>query len=120
MHKTILNFSITTLFLVITSFLASLILTLLFYHNVINQPLFILLTNIISVIIFLLSGVLLGFKSENKGLIKGVIFGGIYLIISLLFHLALIKDTLSMQSVLNIVIKFFVLPIGSIIGVNLK
>lgn len=120
MHKTVLNFSITTLFLVVTSFLASLILTLLFYFNVINQSLFILLANIISVVIFLLSGVLLGFKSESKGLIKGIIFGSIYLIFTFLFHLALIKDTLTMQSVLNIVIKFLVIPVGSVIGVNLK
>lgn len=120
MRKTILNFSITTLFLLISTFVISLVLSLLHYYNVINSNLYNILINIISIVIFLGSGVFLGYKSENKGMLKGLVYGLMYLLITFLVHFAIIKDTLDFQSVLNILIKFFILPIGSIIGVNLK
>lgn len=120
MRKTILNFSITTLFLLISTFIISLVLSLLHYYNVININFYNILTNILSILIFLGAGIFLGFKSETKGWLKGLILGIIYLIIAFLVHFAIIKDTLEFQSVLNILIKFIILPIGSIIGVNLK
>lgn len=120
MRKTILNFSITTLLLVISTFVFSLILSLLHFYNVINSNLYNILTNIISIIIFLGSGFYLGFKSETKAWLKGLIFALFYLLIAFLVHFAIIKDTLEFQSVLNILIKFIIIPIGSIIGINLK
>jgi putative membrane protein (TIGR04086 family) len=120
MRKTILNFSITTLFLIISTFIISFILSLLHYYNVINHNFYNILTNIFSILIFLGSGIFLGIKSENKGWLKGLILGLFYLLITLLVHFSIIKDTLEFQSVLNMLIKFIILPIGSIIGVNLK
>ena len=66
MRKTILNFSITTLFLIISTFIISFILSLLHYYNVINHNFYNILTNIFSILIFLGSGIFLGIKSENK------------------------------------------------------
>ena len=120
MRKTFINYSITILFLLISTFVVSLILTSLVYFNVINNNLYLILSNIISIILFLLSGVFLGLKSEKKGLVKGLVFGILYLSIALIVKFTIIKDTLEIQSALNILLRFIVLPIGSIIGVNLK
>ena len=44
--------------------------------------LLLMLTNILSILIFLGAGIFLGFKSETKGWLKGLILGIIYLIIA--------------------------------------
>ena len=120
MRKTLFNYSITFLIIVISTLLFSLIITSLYFNNIIGIKLYQILTNVISGIIFLLSGLFLGMKETNKGLLKGLIFSSLYLSIALLINFAIIKDTLTMQSVLNLVIRFILFPIGSIIGVNLK
>lgn len=70
MRKTLFNYSITFLFIIISTLFFSLVLSILYYFNIINNNLYQILSNIISILIFLLGGLFLGLKSEKKGLIK--------------------------------------------------
>lgn len=66
MRKTLFNYSITFLFIIISTLVFSLVLSILYYFNIINNNLYQILSNIISILIFLLGGLFLGLKSEKK------------------------------------------------------
>lgn len=120
MQKTLVNYSITLLFILLSSILFSLIIALFYTLNVITPNSYSIVTNIISSLIFLSGGLILGIRAKEKGLIKGIVFSLFLTILIILINLTIIKDTFSLEYVLNIVIRFIILPIGSIIGVNLK
>lgn len=113
------NYLFSLIMILSLTVLSALILTSLYYFNLIDSNLNKILTGILGFLIFLISGLFFGYKTNNKALLKSLIFSIVFLIISVTFNI-INKNTFDLESVLNIVIKFLVFPIGSIIGINLK
>lgn len=114
MKSKIKFFIFTQLLIVIMCLVISFVLTLLISNNLLNVKTGILLSKIISAIIFVIGGIYLGKKIKSKGYLLGICSILFYLFIILCLSLT----NINLSSV-NIVVRCICLFAGSITGVNL-
>lgn len=118
-EKMIINYlkSFTLTILIILS--GAIITTLLEYFT--NNTL--TLTNIFKIITILLSILIptfiLGRKSERKGYLEGLKYGGILIVISLILNI-LLKNKFSFDIVIYFIIMLISSMLGSMMGINFK
>ena len=120
MKKLFSTYSITLLALIILSFIFSIIIGTLYNLQILNTKGYYLAVNITAIVVFLSLGVFIGLKVKNGGLIYGGIFGIIYLLITVLIHYGILKESFEFIDFITIFLRSILLPIGSIIGVNLR
>lgn len=120
MKKLFSTYSITLLALIILSFIFSIIIGTLYNLQILNTKGYYLAVNITAIVLFLSLGIFIGLKVKNGGLIYGGIFGVIYLLFTILIHYVLLHEGFEFTDFVTIIVRSILLPIGSIIGVNLR
>lgn len=116
MKTTLKSYSFTLIFILLTTFIFSLILTILKQNDLINITTSNIITNILSLSLFFLAALILGMKQKSKGLINGLILSILYVSISLISG---IKFS-SISVIIKFIGKILLIMLGTIIGVNLK
>ncbi len=116
MKTSLKSYSFTFIFIILTTFIFSLFLTILKQNDLINVRTSNIISNILSLSIYFIAGLILGMKQKSKGLINGIILSIFYIIISLICGLSFTNYKI----ILKFISKILLIIIGSIIGVNLK
>jgi len=113
------KYGLRLLYTIISTLLSSLIITLLYHYNLINQTTYKLIKIIIFLLIIFINSFILGKKTLQKGYLEGIKFS--LIIITLLISLTLILN-LSFKP--SLIIYYFIIlstsTLGSIIGISRK
>ena len=107
------------LYILIPLLLGNLILSILYYNNIISNSLNSYIPLGILLISLLLTGIYLGNKVDQKGYLEGLKLGLGTIIIFILFSL-IFKQKLNINSFIYYIIILTISIIGSIIGINKK
>ena len=116
MKSTIKSYSFTLIFILLSTFIFSLLLTILKQNDLISLNVSNILTNILSLSLFFIGAVILGMKQKSKGLINGLIFTVLYICMCLIGGISFN----SVSSIIKFISKILLIMLGTIIGVNLK
>ena len=116
MKNTLKSYMFTFIFVLLSTFIFSLILTLLKQNELLTYNVSNVVTTILSLSIFFVAGLLLGIKQKSKGLLNGIVLSILFVCINLImgFNLNNIKD------IVKFISKIFLILLGTLIGVNLK
>lgn len=114
MNKYVRNLIFSFSFLLISLFIAGIIIVLLHYNTEISLKTIRIVSLIISSILFLFSAVINGKLNKKRGIINGIIMSSIYLLVIFILKLFNIEIILT-----SIIIKSILLIVGNILGVNL-
>ena len=117
MKKIILSLAISICSLLIMTLICSVIVSYLQYNKSIQINPYII--QVISIIFFLLSGMIFGFLNKKQGLIGSMLFILVYLIVLVIFNL-IDKDNKHIMYYFFIAIKCLSYTIGSLISVNVR
>lgn len=116
MKNTIKSYSFTLIFIILSTFIFSLILTILKQNELISYNTSKIIINVLSLSLFFIAAVILGMKQKSKGLINGIMLATLYICMCLItgisFNNALV--------ILKFIGKILLILFGTIIGVNLK
>lgn len=115
MKTSIKSYSLTLIFLLLSTFIFSLVLTILKQNDLISLNSSKIITNILSLSLFFIGGLILGLKQKNKGLLNGIILAIMYVSICLIMNISF-KGI----AVVKFISKILLIILGTIIGVNLK
>ena len=116
MKQTIKSYSTTFLFILLSTFIFSLSLTILKQNDLMNLKSSNVITNILSLLIFFIAAVILGIKQKNKGLLNGLIFALLYVCICLISGFSFNSTGM----IFKFIGKITLIILGTIMGVNLK
>ena len=117
MKKSIISTTISICFLILSSLIISTIVSILQYNNGIKVNPY--LIQFISIVLFLLSGLIFGLINKKQGLIGSLLFILVYLLIIIISNI--FDNTTSYKLYfLFVIIKCISYMIGSILGVNLR
>ena len=116
MKKTIKSYSITLIFILLSTLIASLLLATLKQTNALSYSAAKVTTNILSLTLFFISALILGIKQKSKGLINGLFLSLLYISISLVVGVPLNN----FKEMMRFISKILLIILGTIIGVNLK
>lgn len=116
MKNTIKSYSFVLLFILLSTFIFSLILTILKQNNLLNYSSSNIVTNILSLSLYFIGSLILGLKQKNKGLINGIMLSIIFVCISLILGISFA----SIIDIIKFISKILLIMLGTIIGVNLK
>ena len=97
----------------------TLILTILYYFNIINSNLNNIFKIIIFIITFLLSGIYIGKRSNKKYYLEGLKISFINIILFILISL-LLKNNFNIKQFIYYLLIIIITTFGSIISINLK
>ena len=104
---------------IISIIIASLLLTCLYYFNVIDSNIY----NVTKLIIVLgsifINSIILGRKSKKYGLVEGLKLGGIFLI-AMIITLTFTKDNFGLNTFVYSIIILLTAGVGGVIGINKK
>lgn len=109
----------TFIFELIILICLTLITTILYYFDIINNNTNSLFKLFIFIITFLLSGIYIGKRSKQKYYIEGLKISGINIIIFILISL-LFKYGFNIKQFIYYILLIFITTLGSIIGGNFK
>jgi len=101
-------------------FIGSFLITLLSYFNLLNNTLINIFNIVIPVISLFVGGILTGRISKSKGYLEGIKFGGILIIILILFNILGLNNGINIKLILLCIILLLSSMIGSMIGINKK
>ena len=116
MKLTLKSYSFSIIFILLSTFIFSLILTILKQNELISLNTSNVLTNILSLSLFFIASVILGMKVKNKGLVNGIIFSILYVCVNLIMGISFPN----VMSIIKFISKILLIILGTIIGVNLK
>lgn len=116
MKSTIKSYTFTLIFILLSTFIFSLILAMLQQNDLLTYNTSNIVTTISSLSIFFIAALILGIKQKSRGLINGIILSILLVCVNLIIGLNLnnIKD------ILKFISKILLIMLGTIIGVNLK
>ncbi len=120
MKKILTTYSITFLALIISCFLLSLIIGLFYNLELLDLKSYNLITGIASAGIFLLMGLFLGLKMKEKGLHYGGVAACVYLLVAGIITYGILSKDFEIMALINMLLRALLLPVGSVIGVNLR
>ena len=118
MKKVIINYLFSLMFLVVLSFLTSIVISLIAFNKDININKIIII--VISFLVFIGTGIFFGFLNKKQGLLRGIILALIYGLMVAIFYLFIDKINADNSTYIISIAKAFALIFGSIIGVNLR
>ena len=107
------------LYVLIPLFLGTIIISILYYNNIISNSLNSYIPLGILLISLLLSGIYLGNKVNQKGYFEGIKLGLGTILIFIIFSL-IFKQKLGINSFIYYIVILTISIIGSIIGINKK
>ena len=116
MKTTLKSYTVSLLFILFSTFIFSLILTILKQNNIINLTVSNITSNILSLLLFFVGALILGLKIKKKGLINGIILSIIYVSLNLIIGFNLDNIVL----ITKFISKILLIVTGTIIGVNLQ
>ena len=116
MKTTLKAYSLSLLFIFTSTFIFSLILTILKQNNLISITISNITSMILSLSLFFTAAIILGLKTKKKGLINGTILSLIYISLSLITGLTFNNYIATLKFIFKILLIIF----GTIIGVNLS
>jgi len=116
MKTTLKSYSFTLIFILLTTFIFSLLLTILKQNDLININTSNIITNILSISLFFIASLILGMKQKSKGLINGIILAILYVCMCLIGGITFNKISV----IIKFIGKILLILLGTIIGVNLK
>lgn len=94
-------------------------ITILDYYNLVNDKLINILQVISFIIIFIISGLFLGFKLRKKALVNGLKLSSIFIaLLSLLILISPLEFTIN--TFISYILIIILVNIGTFIGVNKK
>lgn len=117
MKKIIISTLISSCFLILTSLITSIIVSILQYSNGIKVNPY--LIQFISIVLFMLAGFIFGLINKKQGLLGSLLFILVYLLVVIIFN-CIDKTNRYNLYFLFIFIKCISYTIGSILAVNLK
>lgn len=104
-------------YIIAISLISVLLLTILNYFSIIGSKMVVFLEIIIAFISMFIGGFVVGKRSNQKGWLEGLKFGGIFLIFIVLLNLIL-KNDIEIKNIIYYIIILFSTIFGSIIGIN--
>jgi len=116
MKKTIKSYSLTLIFLLLSTFIFSLILTILKQNDLLSMNTSNIITNILSLSLFFIASLILGMKQKSNGLINGLMLSMLYVCMCLISGITFDKISV----VIKFIGKILLIMLGAIIGVNLN
>lgn len=118
MKKFIISVCSSIFTLIILSFGFSMILSIFHYKNgfVLNN----IIIQLISILIFFISGLVFGLVNKKQGLIGSIVFVLVYLIFTLVFDLVTKSNNKENYYFLYVIGKCIAYSIGSVLSVNFK
>lgn len=118
MKKIFLSNIISIISLLVLTFIASLLISIFQYYDILKVNPYVMI--IISLLIFLISGMIYGFINKKQGLLGSIVFILVYFIFILIFDVILKTKHQSNLYFLFVILKCLTYMIGSILSVNLK
>jgi len=116
MKTTLKSYTISLIFILLSTFIFSLVLTILKQNNLINLTTSNITSSILSLLLFFIGALILGIKIKKKGLVNGIILSMVYVAINLIIGFNLTNVT----SIIKFISKILLIILGTIIGVNLR
>lgn len=110
----------TLLYVTIGTFFFNLILTLLYYFNIIGTNVNSYLKLIFMAIIMITGGLIIGLKADKKGWLEGIKIGGIVICLMFLVSYLGFDKNLNIKSIIYYVLLILSSMLGSVIGINKK
>lgn len=104
-------------YIIAISLISILLITILNYFSIIGNKVVVFLEIIISFISMFIGGFVVGKRSNQKGWLEGLKFGGIFLIFIVILNLIL-KNDIELKNIIYYIIILFSTIFGSIIGIN--
>lgn len=104
-------------YIIAITLVSILLLTILNYFSIIGSKTVTFLEIVISFISTFIGGFIVGKKSNQKGWLEGLKFGGIFLIFIIILNLIL-KNNIEIKNIIYYIIILFSAIFGSIIGIN--
>lgn len=104
-------------YIISISLISVLLLTILNYFSIIGSKMVVFLEIIIAFISMFIGGFVVGKRSNQKGWLEGLKFGGIFLIFIVILNLIL-KNDIEIKNIIYYIIILFSTIFGSIIGIN--
>ena len=117
MKKTLISTSISIIFLLVVSLLTSIAVSILQYNSGVKVNPY--LIQFISIVVFLLAGLIFGLINKKQGLIGSLLFILVYLLVVIIFN-SIDKTNRYNLYFMFIIIKCISYMIGSILGVNIR
>ena len=116
MKTTLKAYTLSFIFIFLSTFIFSLVLTVLKQNNIFNLTTSNVISSVLSLLLFFIGAIILGIKIKKKGLINGIILSLIYGAINLIigFNFA------NYVFVIKFIGKIILIILGTIIGVNLS
>ena len=96
----------------------TLIVTILYYFNLIDSGIVYIIKYIIPIISISISGYIMGSHSKEKGYLSGIKIGASIILVFLV--LVLLFDKISIKTLLYYVILMLISILGSMLGINLQ
>lgn len=115
-----IKYLMSLLYIFVPIILFTIIITLLNYFDIINYSILKYLSVLFMIISFLIGGIYIGKKTDEKGWLEGIKVGGISIIILLLFTLIFYGKFLNFERILYYIILITSSMFGSSIGINKK
>lgn len=116
MKTTIKSYSFTLIFILLSTFIFSLILSILKQNDLISINTSNIITTILSISLFFVAALILGMKQKSKGLINGFILALLYVCMCLISGITFT----SISAIIKFIVKILLIMLGTIIGVNLQ
>lgn len=110
----------TLLYVTIGTFFINLILTLLYYFNIIGANVNSYLKLIFMAIIMITGGLMIGLKADKKGWLEGIKIGGLVICLMFLVSYLGFDKSLNIKSIIYYVLLILSSMLGSMIGINKK
>lgn len=104
-------------YIIAISLISVLLLTVLNYFSIIGSKMVVFLEIVIAFISMFIGGFVVGKRSNQKGWLEGLKFGGIFLIFIVILNLIL-KNDIEIKNIIYYIIILFSTIFGSIIGIN--
>jgi len=104
-------------YIIAISLISVLLLTILNYFSIIGSKMVVFLEIVIAFISMFIGGFIVGKRSNQKGWLEGLKFGGIFLVFIVILNLIL-KNDIEIKNIIYYIIILFSTIFGSIIGIN--
>lgn len=116
MKTTMKSYSFTFIFILLSTFIFSLILSILKQNDLISINTSNIITTILSLSLFFVAALILGMKQKNKGLLNGLMLAILYVCMCLISGITFT----SISVIFKFILKILLIMLGTIIGVNLQ
>lgn len=110
--------SISILYIILTMFILTFVLTLFSYFNIIGDKTVSIFKIVVPIISLFIGGFLIGKKSLKKGWLEGLKLSLIFLIILVIFQYLALDQTFDIKNILYYLILSVSSIFGSMIGIS--